>query len=169
MNMLRRPAHVLAIASAVAAATISTAGVAAAQITRIVIDPAKSQSPAFQGRVFGPGGRVGPYEKLRGTAYGEVDPQDPRNAVMTDLHLAPRNAQGRVEYSMDIFILKPIDLARGSQKAILDVNNRGDADRRVERRPVEQQPDDRGARGRRVHHGPRVRGRWERMGFRSGE
>jgi hypothetical protein len=69
---------------------------------------------------------VGPYEKLRGKAYGEVDPADPRNAVITDLKLAPRNARGKVEYSMDIFILKPIDLRRGNHKLILDFNNRGE-------------------------------------------
>ena len=28
---------------------------------------------------------VGPYEKLRGRAYGEIDPSDPRNAVITDI------------------------------------------------------------------------------------
>jgi hypothetical protein len=47
---------------------------------------------------FGP---VGQYEKLAGRAYGEVDPGDPRNAVVTDIGLAPRNAGGKVEYSMD--------------------------------------------------------------------
>jgi hypothetical protein len=97
-----------------------------AHLTQIVIDPAQSESPVFEGRVFGPNGSVGPYEKLRGRAYGEVDPDDPRNALITDLKLAPRNARGRVEYSMDIFILKPIDLRRGNQRLILDFNNRGE-------------------------------------------
>ena len=93
---------------------IVAAAPAAGSITRIVIDPARSESPAFEGRVFGPDGGVGPYEKLRGKAYGEVDPDDPRNAVITDIELAPRNARGKVEYSMDIFILKPIDLRRAT-------------------------------------------------------
>ena len=97
-----------------------------AQITRIVIDPARSESPTFEGRAFGPNGSVGQYEKLRGKAYGELDPADPRNAVITDLARAPRNARGKVEYSMDIFILKPIDLAKGNDKVILDFNNRGE-------------------------------------------
>ena len=100
--------------------------VAEAHITKIVIDPALSESPTFEGRVFGPDGRVGPYEKLRGKAYGEVDPDDPRNALITDLKLAPRNARGKVEYSMDIFILKPIDLKKGNHKVFLDFNNRGE-------------------------------------------
>ena len=114
------------VALIVVAATILAAPVAEAQITRIVIDPARSQSPAFEGRVFGPNGSMGQYEKLRGKAYGELDPADPRNAVITDLRLAPRNARGKVEYSMDIFILKPIDLAKGNHRLILDFNNRGE-------------------------------------------
>ena len=68
----------------------------------------------------------GLYEKLRGKAFGEVDPADPRNAVITDLKLAPRNARGKVEYSMDIFILKPIDLKKGNHRIFLDFNNRGE-------------------------------------------
>jgi hypothetical protein len=61
-------------------------------------------------------GSVGQYEKIRGIAYGEVDPSDPRNAVITDIEPAPVNAQGMVEYSMDIFILKPVDLNRGNHR-----------------------------------------------------
>lgn len=110
----------------VAAIIASTASSAGAHITRIVIDPALSESLAFEGRVFGPDGRVGPYEKLRGTAYGELDPDDPRNAVITDLARAPRNARGMVEYAMDIVILKPLDSSKGNGRLILDFNNRGD-------------------------------------------
>ena len=95
-------------------------GVAEARIIRIEITSV--ESPTFEGRTFG---SVGPYEKLRGKAYGEVDPTDPHNAVITDIELAPRNANGKVDYSMDIFILKPVDLRRGNHKVFLDMNNRG--------------------------------------------
>ena len=94
-----------------------------ARITKIVIDPAKSQSPTFGGLSFG---TVGQYEKLRGKAYGEVDPLDARNALITDIENAPRNANGNVEYSMDIFILKPIHLGNGNHRTLLDFNNRGE-------------------------------------------
>jgi hypothetical protein len=70
-------------------------------------------------------GSVGQYEKLRGTAYGELDPSDPRNAVITDIELAPVNDRGMVEYSMDIFILKPINLSSGNHRLLFDFNNRG--------------------------------------------
>lgn len=77
---------------------------------------------AFEGRAFG---TVGTYQKLRGKAYGELDPNDSRNAVITDLALAPRNSRGRVEYSMDIYLLKPTDLSKGNHKLFMEVNNRG--------------------------------------------
>jgi hypothetical protein len=93
---------------------------AQARITRIEITSA--QSPTFEGRSFG---SVGQYEKLRGRAYGELDPLNPRNAIITDIERAPRNGNGKVEYSMDIFILKPIDLSRGNHRLFVDVNNRG--------------------------------------------
>ncbi len=98
-------------------ATIAKSG-----ITRIVIDPDRSESPTFEGRSFGD---VGQYEKLRGTAYGELDPADPRNAVITDIELAPRNERGMVEYATDIFVLKPINLDLGNRRVLLDFNNRG--------------------------------------------
>jgi hypothetical protein len=107
---------VIAIVAAIIAAN------ADARITRIVIDPARSQSPTFGGLAFG---SVGQYEKLRGTAYGELDPLDARNALITDIELAPR-VNGKVQYSMDIFILKPINLHQGNHRLFVDVNNRGE-------------------------------------------
>ena len=91
-----------------------------ARIVRIEIT--SRQSPTFEGRVFG---KVGTYEKLRGKAYGELDPNHPQNAVITDIRLAPRNAKGMVEYAMDIYILKPVNLKTGNHKLFLEVNNRG--------------------------------------------
>lgn len=96
------------------------AGPAQGRITRIEIT--STESPTFEGRTFG---AVGAYEKLRGIAHGEVDPADPRNALIIDIELAPRNANGMVEYSMDVYILKPIDLSQGNHKLFFEVNNRG--------------------------------------------
>ena len=102
-----------------AVALLGIVQLAEARITRIVIT--STQSPAFGGA----DGNVGQYEQLDGTAYGEVDPKDPLNAVITDIELAPRNSRGNVEYSMDISILKPIDMSRGNGTLIYDVANRG--------------------------------------------
>jgi hypothetical protein len=108
-----------------------------ARITSIVIDCNRSQSPTFcaapnNSPTFGglSFGTVGQYEKLRGTAFGELNPSHPGNAVITDIELVPaanRNpANGNVKYSMDIFILKPVDLSKGNQRVLLDFNNRGE-------------------------------------------
>jgi len=94
-----------------------------ARITRLQITTA--ESPTFGGRAFGASGEMGTYEKLIGRAYGEVDPNDPRNALIADLALAPRNAGGHVEYAMDVYILKPMDMRLGNSKLFVEVNNRG--------------------------------------------
>ncbi|MBV9544364.1 MAG: hypothetical protein JOY61_08290, partial [Chloroflexi bacterium] len=80
------------------------------------------ESPTFDGQTFG---NVGQYEKLTGRAYGEVDPDDPRNAVITDLGLAPRNARGMVEYSTDVMILKPVDMSKANHRLFYELTNRG--------------------------------------------
>jgi hypothetical protein len=90
------------------------------RVTRITIET--KVSPAFNGQVFGD---VGQYEQLTGVAFGEVDPKDPLNAVITDIELAPRNLRGNVEYSMNFAITKPIDMNRGNKTLLYDVPNRG--------------------------------------------
>jgi hypothetical protein len=114
----RRPCRV---GGAIAlAASLLVAGPAEARITRIEIT--SREAPAFEGRTFA---GAGAYEKLRGKAYGEIDPADPRHALIADLERAPRGPNGRVFYSMDIVILKPIDLGRGNRRLFVDINNRG--------------------------------------------
>ena len=94
--------------------------VAEARITKIQITT--MESPTFGGYAW-PG--VGQYEKIVGKAFGEVDPFDPKNAVIVDIQLAPRNPGGKVEYSFDFYILKPIDLSRGAHKVMYEPPNRG--------------------------------------------
>lgn len=72
-----------------------------------------------------PFGDTGPYERLTGSALFELDPNDPANSNVVDLALAPRNANGAVEFRADLDILKPVDLARGNGCLLYDVNNRG--------------------------------------------
>jgi hypothetical protein len=68
---------------------------------------------------------VGQYEKLVGKAVGELDPTDPKNSVIVDILLAPKNARGRVEYSFDFYILKPVDLSKGAHKVVYEPPKRG--------------------------------------------
>jgi len=70
-------------------------------------------------------GTAGPYERLKGTAYMEVDPRDPLNAVIVNLDKAPRNVRGMVEFSSPFLILKPVNMARGNHKLWYGINNRG--------------------------------------------
>jgi len=91
-----------------------------ARVTRIVIE--HRDSPAYKGQSFG---AAGAYERLTGRFYGELDPKDSLNAIITDLALAPRNQHGKVEYSATFSLAKPIDLSRTSGVLIYEVPNRG--------------------------------------------
>ncbi len=92
---------------------------AQARVTGIEI---VTREPAFGGQTFG---GAGAYERLVGRATGELDPADPANAIIQDINLAPRNARGMVEYTTNIEILKPADMARGNRILLFEVDNRG--------------------------------------------
>src|SRR5438874_5265291 len=68
---------------------------------------------------------VGAYERLVGKAEFAVDPNDPRLAYIVDLDLAPRNADGLVEWQADLDILKPVDPSRGNRRLFCEASNRG--------------------------------------------
>src|SRR5438270_7129963 len=72
---------------------------------------------AFNGQVFA----VGTYDELRGTFSGEIDPHDRRNAVITDILLAPTN---KVEYTATFTILVPHDPGKVSGVLVYGVSNR---------------------------------------------
>lgn len=98
----------------ISAAPLTTSRVARLQITR--------REPFAGGASFG---ITGPYETLVGVAHLEADPSDPHNAIIQDINLAPRNARGMVEYSTDVYILKPVDMDRSNGVLFYDVVNRG--------------------------------------------
>lgn len=110
----------LLLATSAAALAVVSASEARAHVTRIVIE--KKTSPAFNGASFGTAGQ---YETLSGRAYGELDPKDPHNAIITDIQLAPRNARGRVEYMATFQVVKPVDMSKASHLMWHDVPNRG--------------------------------------------
>jgi hypothetical protein len=90
-----------------------------AEVTRVEIS---SKQDVLGGKPFG---MVGAYEKLSGKVYFAVDPNNPHNKIIADLDKAPKNAQGNVEFSADIFILRPKDISRGNGSLIFDIPNRG--------------------------------------------
>jgi hypothetical protein len=110
----------LSIAGAIAAGLLAAAPAVEARLTKFEVTT--RESPTFGGYSFA---GVGQYEKLEGMAYGELDPNDPKKAVITDIELAPRNANGKVEYSHGFYILKPIDLSKGNHKMMYEPPNRG--------------------------------------------
>ncbi|MBI2185940.1 MAG: hypothetical protein HYU37_02315 [Acidobacteria bacterium] len=93
------------------------AAAARAEVTRVEILK-RSDVAAYAG-----------YEKLEGRVYFAVDPANRRNTVIVDLDRAPRNAQGRVEFSADFYAVRP--KTGGNGVAIVDVVNRGNRVTRV--------------------------------------
>ena len=90
-----------------------------AGITHIEIANTEDYSP---GTAYG---AVGAYEKLTGAITGEVDPNNPKNAIITDLVLAPVNANGKVEYTADFIMIKPKDMTKANGILRYDAPNRG--------------------------------------------
>ncbi|HZN85717.1 MAG TPA: alpha/beta hydrolase domain-containing protein [Burkholderiales bacterium] len=109
MNNLRRVQFALSIA----VLTLLAAPFAEARVTRIVVD----STAAINNRPT--------YELLTGRAWGTLDPLDPKNAIITDLEFAPRNADGKVEYVASFRIRKPKDMGQASGVLWHDVPNRG--------------------------------------------
>jgi hypothetical protein len=105
-----------------AAAIASVLCIAAAGVEARVVGITIDSTTAVAG---GPFGDVGSYVLVRGRAFGEIDPSDRRNAVITDIGLAPRNANGRVEYTAQFAIHRPVDISKASGNMVYNVPNRG--------------------------------------------
>jgi len=82
-----------------------------ARVTQIEVVKVETPQPGF--------------EKITGKAHGELDPKDPKNALITDIQNAPRNAKGRVEYVATFSLIKPIDMTKASGVLMYSVVNRG--------------------------------------------
>ena len=100
-------------------AMVVVASTASAEVVRIEVH---SRADLADGRSFG---LAGPYEKLVGTIYFAVDPDNSANRIITDITLAPRNADGLVEFRSDFFLIKPKDVERGNGTVLYEVSNRG--------------------------------------------
>jgi len=95
---------------------IGPQGPAAARLKRIVVDKIAPAAP-----VKG----AARYEIVSGRFYGELNPADPHNAIITDIAYAPRNARGMVDYSATFAIARPIDGGSSADILFYDVANRG--------------------------------------------
>jgi hypothetical protein len=96
---------------------VACASAAQAEVTRFNV--LERTAFALQGRSFGAAGQV---EKITASATIALDPANPRNAVITDLDSAPRNADGKVEATSDVIILRP---AHPNGILLFEIPNRG--------------------------------------------
>jgi hypothetical protein len=117
---MRRHARVAAFAvSVISLTTLLPGSGAEAKVDRIIVD---QRAAAFDGK---PVGAAGPYERVSGRIVGSVAPADPRNAIIQDIALAPRDAAGAVEYTATFTILTPANRAASSGVMLYQVSNRG--------------------------------------------
>jgi Alpha/beta hydrolase domain len=86
-----------------------------ARVTRIVIDSTTTLT-----------GQERAYEQVRGRAFGELDPGDAHNTIITDLALG-KDADGKIHYETTFMLTKPVDMAQASGFMWHDVPNRGSA------------------------------------------
>jgi len=101
----------------VSAAAFSCAMPALAAVERIEII---ERVPFAPGVTFG---EYGAYEKIRGVAHYALDPKAAANARIADLARAPRDRRGRVTFSSEFLMLRPVSAPPGT--LLYDVNNRG--------------------------------------------
>ena len=101
------------------AVTLLLPALVSADVARVEVT---SRKDVLAGYLFG---QAGAYELIVGRVHFVVDPNAPRNRVITDIDKAPRNAAGQVEFSADLSILKPKDPAHASGVALIDIVNRG--------------------------------------------
>jgi hypothetical protein len=109
----RRAGSRLLVASTLVAVGMAAVSTAQARVTRIVIDSTSAVT-----------GQAVPYETLRGRAFGELDPNDAKNAVITDIQLG-KDADGKVRYETSFTLTKPVDMSQASGFMWHDVPNRG--------------------------------------------
>lgn len=100
------------------------AGCILALVAPLAAAPAAADVTKIEVRTRAVVGQSG-YEKVAGTVHFALDPKTARNRVVADLDKAAKNAQGRVEFSSDFYLLRPVDRARSNGVALVEVSNRG--------------------------------------------
>lgn len=67
----------------------------------------------------------GRYERVTATAHFAVDPKNSANRIIADVDRAPRNKAGLVEFSADVYLLRPKNPDQSNGTLLLEVPNRG--------------------------------------------
>jgi hypothetical protein len=68
---------------------------------------------------------AGTHERVIGRVHFAIDPSLPANRAIADLDAAPRNADGKIEFSSDLLFFRPKDPRRARGAVFLEVVNRG--------------------------------------------
>ena len=97
------------------ACTVALVGGVQARVTRIVIDDVQPLTTA---------GQAIAYEQIAGRAFGELDPSDPRNALITDIELG-KDPDGKARYVATFVLTRPADMNQTSGLMWHGVPNRG--------------------------------------------
>ena len=113
INTMRRTASLVGFCVAMALP-------AGSAYARVVGFDVTAKTPAYDGRAFGD---AGPYERIEGVAHFAVDPASEHLKGIVDLDKAPTNADGEVEFSTQVVILRPTGEASGT--LVYEVPNRG--------------------------------------------
>jgi len=90
---------------------------ASAKITQIIVDRTTTVTAT---------GQTIPYEALVGRAFGELDPADPHNTIITDINFGT-DSDGKVRYVTSFQLVKPKDMSQASGFMWHDVPNRTSA------------------------------------------
>jgi hypothetical protein len=109
-NIMKHKA--LGLAALAAATSLAWTIPGEARVTRIIIDQPATSLAADP-----------TYETITGRAFGELDPRDGTNALITDIDTAA--GTGKATYVASFFIVKPKDMSTTSGLMWHDVPNRG--------------------------------------------
>jgi len=80
------------------------------------------RSEVLQGKAFG---KAGAYERIVAKVHFAVDPAVAANRRIRDLALAPKNGAGLVEFTSDLYVLRPVKAELGNRTVFYEVSNRG--------------------------------------------
>jgi len=93
-----------------AATFLLLTGVAGAEVARVEIQSRRDE---------------GSYERVLGRVYFTIDPKAAANQNIADLALAPLNAQGKIEVSSDLLLIRPKPSEKGRKTVFFEIVNRG--------------------------------------------
>src|SRR5262245_63526892 len=65
----------------------------------------------------------GTHERIIGRVYFAIDPAAPANRAIADIAHAPKNRDGKVEFSSDLLFFRPKDARRARGTVFLEVVN----------------------------------------------